>query len=76
MRLIDADRLKEVFRRNTVCDYADIIDNAPTVCDIDAIRAEIEQEHNDCKMREMFDEAYGFEKSLEIIDKHTKGEQE
>lgn len=31
MRIIDADRLKEVFRRNTGHDYADIIDAQPSV---------------------------------------------
>lgn len=31
MRLIDADRLKEVFERNTGYDYHDVIDIQPTV---------------------------------------------
>lgn len=30
-RLIEAKRLKEVFRRNTGYDYHDLIDNAPTI---------------------------------------------
>lgn len=68
MRLIDADRLKEVFRRNTVCDYADIIDNAPTVCDIEQIRNEV-QRMADSKILNM-------KIVLELIDKYTKGDKE
>ena len=44
MRIIDADRLKEVFRRNTGHDYSELIDIQPTVDVLDKIRAEIEQE--------------------------------
>lgn len=46
MDLIDRERLKEVFKRNTGHDYADLIDNAPIVdavpmSIIDEIKAEI-----------------------------------
>lgn len=34
-RLIEAKRLKEVFRRNTGYDYHDLIDNAPTIIEAD-----------------------------------------
>lgn len=44
MKLIDADRLKEVFKRNTGYDYADIIDMQPTVNALDKIRAEIDKQ--------------------------------
>lgn len=44
MRIIDADRLKEVFRRNTGHDYSELIDIQPTVDVLDKIREEIEQE--------------------------------
>ena len=73
MRLIDADRLKEVFRRNTVCDYADIIDNAPTVCDIEQIRDEIERKANSGQWSEAV--IYGMQKAIAIIDKYIKNRQ-
>ena len=50
MRLIDADRLKEVFKRNTGYDYADIIDMQPTLSvnpqepNLNKIRAEIDRQ--------------------------------
>lgn len=44
MRLIDADRLKEVFRRNTGHDYSELIDIQPTVDVLNKIRAEILEE--------------------------------
>ena len=74
MRLIDADELKKHIRR---CDdsatratfdyvYEDDIDDMPTVCDIEQIRAEIEAARygliND-----------GLDVALRIIDKHTEG---
>lgn len=48
MRLIDADVLKEKFLDmgcldDKPCYGAEILDRMPTVCDIDAIRAEIEK---------------------------------
>lgn len=81
MRLIDADAVLDKMRG--VLDMQDlylpihfkqfVIDEMPTVCDIEKIRAEIKEEYNDAKMREMDDETYGFRVSLEIIDKYTKG---
>lgn len=44
MRIIDADRLKEVFRRNTGHDYSELIDIQPTVDVLDKIRAEIDRQ--------------------------------
>ena len=50
MRLIDAARLKEVFKRNTGYDYADIIDMQPTLSvnpqepNLNKIRAEIDRQ--------------------------------
>lgn len=50
MRLIDADRLKEVFRRNTGHDYSELIDIQPTVDVLDKIRAEIMQLYNEVEV--------------------------
>lgn len=75
MRLIDADRLKEVFRRNTGCDYSEFIDIQPTVDVLEQITAEIrhivdeETEHDEKWAR-------GLHYSLCIIDKHMKGDTE
>ena len=40
-RLIDADRLKEVFRKNTGYDYHDLIDIAPTILEADKAESEV-----------------------------------
>ena len=40
---------------------------------LDKIRTEIAEEHNDCMVAEHYDEAYGLELALGIIDKY-KGE--
>ena len=89
MRLIDADRLKEVFRRNTGYDYADIIDMQPTVNALDKIRAEIEAKYGQCDICEYFED-YDYEENdiseyrpvdsiggiLKIIDKYkAKGKE-
>lgn len=37
---------------------------------LDNIRAEIAEEHNDCMETEHYDEAYGLELALAIIDKY------
>ena len=68
MRLIDADRLKEVFRRNTGHDYSELIDIQPTVDVLNKIKAEI-VEYKDDKVihyerNEMIDIVLG------IIDKY------
>ena len=42
---------------------------------LDKIRAEIAEEHNDCMEIEHYDEAYGLELALGILDKY-KGETE
>lgn len=39
-RLIGAERLKEVFRRNTGHDYHDLIDAAPTIVEADKAESE------------------------------------
>ena len=82
MRLIDADELKKKIRHwnynattsTPSFDFvtAEDIDECPTVCDIDAIRAEIRQivdqetEHDEKWAR-------GLHYSLCVIDKHMKG---
>lgn len=60
MRLIDADRLKEVFRRNTGHDYSELIDIQPTVDVLNKIRAEIEHEREEAY--KMFGYQLGFDK--------------
>lgn len=60
MRIIDADRLKEVFRRNTGHDYSELIDIQPTVDVLDKIRAEIYQLHGHPKL--------DFIKNDEVVD--------
>lgn len=40
-RLIEAKRLKEVFRRNTGYDYHDLIDIAPTIIEADTESEEV-----------------------------------
>lgn len=67
MRLIDADRLKEVFRRNTGHDYSELIDIQPTVDVLDKIRAEIEQEY---KNESEHPYGQGLRRAIEIIDKY------
>ena len=51
-----------------------IVYDEPTACDIDAIRQEIEQKYNDYKMRDDYEEAYGLEEALMIIDQHMRGD--
>lgn len=50
-----------------------IPDNA-TVCDIDAIRAEIKDAYDDNRACDQEDVAYGLKVSLDIIKEHTKGD--
>ena len=75
MRLIDADILKEqchlipdpsgkYYGLNIVEEYE--IDEQPTVCDIDAIRAEIKALDVDCHVVY----AIAIDDVLKIIDKH------
>ena len=74
MRLIDADKLKKKIRRcddsatRATFDYVDEddIDDMPTVCDIEQIRAEI-QHLADLELLNM-------KLVLQIIDKYMKGE--
>ena len=72
MRLIDADALVGK------CEFYETemeVKNAPTVCDIEQIRAEIDvarfinKDTRLCKNAN----ASGLEVALEIIDKYTKG---
>lgn len=79
MRLIDADRIKKVFRRNTGYDYADIIDMQPTTVNVlDKIRAEIKRP---LEIERYFDtdsakaQAIALNWCIEIIDKYLKGEE-
>ena len=94
MRLIDADTLFKTEREEWLCtnnapfisvDYATVIkeiDNAPTACDIDAIRAEIEEnimsyvcdkEENTLIAQGMLN---GMQMAFDTIDKYTKGDTE
>ena len=68
MRLINADRLKEVFRRNTGYDYADIIDMQVNV--LDKIRAEIEQIEINGNLRDVECFNAGMNAALSVIDKY------
>ena len=43
---------------------------------LDNIRAEIAEEHNDCMGAEHYDEAYGLELALGIIDKYKRESEE
>ena len=52
-------------------DRFDIVYDEPTVCDIDAIRAEIKQTYNEYKYISVA-WADGVRHSLQIIDKYTK----
>ena len=89
MRLIDADAFLENNKELADCDFIhpkycdtlrDLINNAPTVCDIEQIRAEIEKildYYRRCgKTSEHFAFCSAYEYVLAIIDKYTKGEQE
>ena len=73
-RLIDADKFLENNKELADCDFIhpkycdtlrDLVNNAPTVCDIEQIRAEIADRLGllDCK-----------KDILAIIDKYTKGD--
>ena len=84
MRLIDAEALDKTRIDYIVSGYANdpedcsefgkMIIKAPTVCDIDAIRAEIESWFNEpARFIPNYDAYKWF---LEVIDKYTKGEQE
>ena len=88
MRLIDADKLgltdyelyKIVCKREYKEALAKVLDqiaDAPTVCDIEQIRAEIIKQFEGCYLEEdMTDERKAehkaYENVLQIIDKYTK----
>lgn len=85
MRLIDADLfMQRIESYNTLDEKDKALYNfalneivcMPTVCDIDAIRQEIEQKYNDYKMRDDYEEAYGLEEALMIIDQYIRGDSE
>lgn len=74
MRLIDADALEKELKKDIMggLNYSWYINNAPTVCDIEQIRAEIEQiADNYNPMRDAFDGGYvmAIKDVLQIIDK-------
>ena len=50
----------------------DILDAIQNGTPLDNIRAEIAEEHNDCMVTEHYDEAYGLELALGIIDKYKR----
>jgi hypothetical protein len=85
MRLIDADELKKKIRHwnynattsTPTFDFVtdEDIDECPTVCDIDAIRAEF------IKKRDSDDwfhpeDSFIWQEAIEIIDKYTKRDKE
>ena len=83
MRLIDADALKEQCRMipdvtgkyyclNIVEEYE--INDAPTVCDIEQIRDEIERLHYHPKLDFIKNDEV-VDMALNIIDKHMKGDE-
>ncbi len=82
MRLVDADYVTEKLNEingTTELDKAfEVVENAPTVCDIiDAIRQEIVQERDKVyQNRHGYDTYYadGLDTALDIIDEYTKGD--
>ena len=58
---------------NAIAMGTPIPDNA-TVCDIDAIRAEIKNAYDDNRVCEQDDVAYGLKVALDIIKEHIKGD--
>ena len=82
MRLIDADRLKEVFERNTGYDYNDLIDIAPTeeavpTSVIEDIKEELShidkpEPHNIGYESGVYD---GVQLAITTIDKHISGKE-
>ena len=76
MRLIDADELlkQPLDKANYPSNY---VREAPTVCDIDAIRKRIKYEANVLDTTKGFAYCSGwmdaFKFALDIIDEHTKG---
>ena len=82
MRLIDADEFERRIKKYDTTDYADKalynfahneIITMPTVCDIDAIRAEIKDAYDDNRACEQDDVAYGLKIALDIIDEYKGG---
>lgn len=80
MRLIDADSLDNTIHRLneqgwdiTRSEYKRIdgvVFEMPTVCDIEAIRAEIKDAYDDNRACEQNDVAYGLKIALDIIDEY------
>ena len=85
MRLIDADALEEEITENMKIGFPanenlslfaiSCIAHAPTVCDIEQIRAEIDRLHYHPKLDFIKNDDV-VEMALEIIDRHTKGANE
>lgn len=74
MRLIDGDALKEKFLDmgcldDKPCYGAEILDRMPTVCDINAIRAEINKQAWEIAISDT-DRANGMWDVVRIIDKY------
>ena len=89
MRLIDADktieRIEDDFKGYMLdegCvpyDFVNILDDMPTVCDIEQIRAEIQKvmsTERDLSTDNAKAQYIALGWCLEIIDKHTKGAEE
>ena len=77
MRLIDADKLypdSVSIKGDRLCISQSQIANAPTVCDIEQIRAEIEENINYNKKMNYQGILAGLLLTLDIIDKHISGD--
>ena len=81
MRLIDADEFERRIKRYDTTDYADKalynfahneMITMPTVCDIEQIRAEIEETAKDYDKFDDYRRVRGLWIALDIIDRYTK----
>ena len=74
MRLIDAHDIEYEHICGEFRVSEEKINAMPTICDIDAIRAEIKDAYDDNRAYEQDDVAYGLKVALDIIKEHTKGD--
>jgi hypothetical protein len=73
MRLIDADELIKRCMNGIDNEFIAIVNEQPTVCDIDAIKQEIEEQRKRRSNRSpLIDGTYL--DCLQIIDRHMKGD--
>ena len=76
MRLIDADAINPMRCPKSISEMREWINEQPTVCDIEQIRADIEQTAKDYDKFADYRRVRGLWIALEIIDKHIKAEME